>query len=31
MILRNIDMNSVYNAYVDSLKWYRDLLQNKRS
>lgn len=25
MILRNIDMNSVYNAYVDSLKWYRDL------
>ncbi len=25
MILRNIDMNSVYDAYVDSLKWYRDL------
>ena len=25
MLLQNIDMNRVYEAYTDSLKWYRDL------
>ena len=25
MILRNIDIGSVYDAYVNSLRWYRDL------
>jgi hypothetical protein len=23
--LKNIDMNAVYDAYTESLKWYRDL------
>ncbi len=27
MVLQNIDMDSVYAAYVDSLKWYRDLFK----
>ena len=25
MVLKNIDMNKVYEAYIDSLKWYRTL------
>jgi len=25
MVLKNIDMNKVYDAYIDSLKWYRTL------
>jgi EAL and modified HD-GYP domain-containing signal transduction protein len=25
MVLKNIDMNAVYDAYTESLKWYRDL------
>ena len=25
MVLQDIDMDSVYNAYISSLKWYRDL------
>lgn len=25
MVLKNIDMNQVYEAYTESLKWYRDL------
>lgn len=25
MVLKNIDMNDVYEAYTDSLKWYREL------
>lgn len=33
MLLKNIDMNQVYDAYVNSLQWYRDLfveLENKK-
>ena len=26
MILENIEMNDVYKAYTDALKWYRDLI-----
>ena len=26
MLLKNIDMDKVYDAYVDALKWQRDLL-----
>lgn len=29
MVLKDIDMNNVYEAYVKSLKWYRDLLSDK--
>ena len=25
MILKNIDMDQVYDAYIQSLQWYRDL------
>lgn len=25
MVVKNIDMNTCYNAYLDALKWYRDL------
>lgn len=27
MLLRNIDMNKVYDSYVDTLKWYRDMTE----
>ena len=26
MLMKNIDMDTVYQAYVESLRWYRDLL-----
>ena len=26
MVLRDIDMDSVYGAYLDSLRWFKDLL-----
>ena len=26
MILKDIEMNDVYKAYLDSLSWYRDLM-----
>ena len=26
MLMKNIDMDSVYQAYIESLRWYRDLL-----
>ena len=26
MLLKNIDMNPVYDAYIQSLQWYRDLV-----
>ena len=29
MVLSNIDMDAVYNAYVESLSWYRDLFSKK--
>ena len=30
MVLGGYDMNTVYDAYVDSLKWYRDLFPSKK-
>ena len=30
MVLQNIDMNSVYDAYVTSLKWYRELFASDK-
>ncbi len=29
MVLANIDMDAVYDAYVESLRWYRDLFSKK--
>ncbi|MBQ9504783.1 MAG: HDOD domain-containing protein [Lachnospiraceae bacterium] len=29
MVLSEIDMDAVYNAYIESLRWYRDLFSNK--
>lgn len=29
MVLQNIDMNQVYDAYVNSLEWYRNLFSDK--
>ena len=29
MVLGNIDMDKVYEAYLSSLKWYRDLFPHK--
>lgn len=30
MVLKNIDENAVYEAYTDSLKWYRDLFGSEK-